>query len=578
MLDFAALPPEINSARMYSGAGSAPMLAAGSAWSQLAAEMRSAADSYSSVVSNLTSSGWQGPASMSMADAAAPYAAWMNSTAAQAEQTAAQAQAAVTAYESAFSMTVPPTVVTANRVQLATLVATNILGQNTPAIAATEANYARDVGPRRCGDVRLRRLLGDGFAADPVQPAGPDHQCDRPGRASRRNGASLRHLDRHRRQQLHQRLDGHRAVVDALGSHIILGLFVVIVIDDGANGFGHWLGRFRAGNLFELQFLFDDGGQRRNRGWAVQPAVHPAVAGGFQLPSRCEGRRSGTWAVEPVQSRCAGICWGSGCGWSRVGLVGFVGRNGRGDPRWGIVSAAQLVCGRPYQPDCLGARRHSAGAFGAGGRRPRRCCLADVKRDWAPASCGPEIRNASPTSDGTSARRRITDQGEVVMIDYAVLPPEINSARMYSGAGSTPMLSASTAWSQLASEMRSAAASYSSVIANLTGGSWQGPASTSMADAAAPYAAGMNTTAAQAEQTAAQAQAAAAAYESAFSMTVPPQVIAANRICWPRWWPITSWVRTLLRSRRLKPNTGKCGPRTPRRCMATPVPRRRPRS
>jgi PPE-repeat protein len=141
MLDFAALPPEINSARMYSGAGSAPMLAAGSAWSQLAAEMRSAADSYSSVVSNLTSSGWQGPASMSMADAAAPYAAWMNSTAAQAEQTAAQAQAAVTAYESAFSMTVPPPVVEANRVQLASLVATNVLGQNTPAIAANEAQY-----------------------------------------------------------------------------------------------------------------------------------------------------------------------------------------------------------------------------------------------------------------------------------------------------------------------------------------------------------------------------------------------------------------------------------------------------
>jgi PPE-repeat protein len=45
------------------------------------------------------------------------------------------------------------------------------------------------------------------------------------------------------------------------------------------------------------------------------------------------------------------------------------------------------------------------------------------------------------------------------MIDYAVLPPEINSARMYSGAGSAPMLSASAAWSQLAAEMRSAAAS-----------------------------------------------------------------------------------------------------------------------
>ncbi len=141
MIDYAVLPPEINSARMYSGAGSAPMLAAGAAWSQLATEMRSAAASYSSVVTNLTSGSWQGPASASMAAAAAPYAAWMNTTAAQAEQTAAQAQAAVSAYESAFSMTVPPAEIAANRTQLASLVADNVLGQNAPAIAATEAQY-----------------------------------------------------------------------------------------------------------------------------------------------------------------------------------------------------------------------------------------------------------------------------------------------------------------------------------------------------------------------------------------------------------------------------------------------------
>jgi len=142
MLDFAALPPEINSARMYSGAGSGPLLSAGAAWSQLAAEMRSAASAYSSIIDELTAGSWLGPASTSMASAAAPYAAWMNTTAAQAEQTAAQAQAAVSAYESAFSMTVPPAEIAANRAQLASLVATNLLGQNTPAIAATEALYS----------------------------------------------------------------------------------------------------------------------------------------------------------------------------------------------------------------------------------------------------------------------------------------------------------------------------------------------------------------------------------------------------------------------------------------------------
>jgi PPE-repeat protein len=141
-LDFGGLPPEINSARMYAGPGSGSMITAAASWEGLAADLRSQAASYSSVVSGLTSDGWRGPASASMAAAAAPYAAWMNTTAAQAEQAANQAKAAAAAYEAAFSATVPPPVIAANRAQLASLVATNFLGQNTPAIAATEVHYA----------------------------------------------------------------------------------------------------------------------------------------------------------------------------------------------------------------------------------------------------------------------------------------------------------------------------------------------------------------------------------------------------------------------------------------------------
>jgi PPE-repeat protein len=76
-----------------------------------------------------------------MSAAAAPYVAWMTATATQAEETANQARAAVAAYEAAFAATVPPPVIAANRTLLMTLIATNILGQNTPAIAATEAHY-----------------------------------------------------------------------------------------------------------------------------------------------------------------------------------------------------------------------------------------------------------------------------------------------------------------------------------------------------------------------------------------------------------------------------------------------------
>jgi PPE-repeat protein len=140
--DLGALPPEINSALMYAGPGSASMLAAAFAWSGLAAELNSAAMAYDAQVTTLTGDEWLGPASASMAQAAQPYVAWMSATASQAEHAATQAMAAAVAFERAFAATVHPAVVTANRTQLVQLVATNILGQNNAAIAATEAQYA----------------------------------------------------------------------------------------------------------------------------------------------------------------------------------------------------------------------------------------------------------------------------------------------------------------------------------------------------------------------------------------------------------------------------------------------------
>jgi PPE-repeat protein len=141
-MDFAILPPEVNSGRMYAGPGSGPMLAAATAWDGLAAELQSTAASYESAISELSGGPWLGPSSASMAAAAAPYMQWMTTTAAQAEQTATQAKAAAAAYEAAFAMTVPPPLIAANRSLLMTLIATNIFGQNTMAIAATETDYA----------------------------------------------------------------------------------------------------------------------------------------------------------------------------------------------------------------------------------------------------------------------------------------------------------------------------------------------------------------------------------------------------------------------------------------------------
>ena len=140
-MSFSLIPPEINSALMYQGAGSGPLLEAATAWDGLAADLEATATQYQTAVTNLTTGTWLGPSSTHMATAAEPYIAWLQTTAAEAAQTGAQAKAAAAAYQTAYSSMVPPPVIAANRAELTTLVSNNFLGQNTGAIAQNEANY-----------------------------------------------------------------------------------------------------------------------------------------------------------------------------------------------------------------------------------------------------------------------------------------------------------------------------------------------------------------------------------------------------------------------------------------------------
>jgi len=142
-MDYGALPPEVNSLRIYTGPGAGSLTAAASAWSTLAGELTSAVNGYQAVIDGLQSEQWIGPSSVTMAQSFKPYVAWMQSTAAQAEQSAGKVREAAAAYEAAFAATVPPPQIAENRALLATLVAGNIAGQNTAAIAATEAQYSQ---------------------------------------------------------------------------------------------------------------------------------------------------------------------------------------------------------------------------------------------------------------------------------------------------------------------------------------------------------------------------------------------------------------------------------------------------
>ncbi|OBK10382.1 PPE family protein [Mycobacterium asiaticum] len=170
---YAAFPPEINSGRMYTGPGAGPLLDAAAAWDGLATELQSKAAAYASVIQGLTSGPWVGPSSLAMAAAATPYVTWVSATATQAAQAATQAAAAAAAYETAFAAHVPPVDITANRNQLMSLVATNLFGQNTAAIAATEAQYgemwAQDA-------VAMDSYAGSSATASKVTPFGEPPQ------------------------------------------------------------------------------------------------------------------------------------------------------------------------------------------------------------------------------------------------------------------------------------------------------------------------------------------------------------------------------------------------------------------
>jgi PPE-repeat protein len=82
----------------------------------------------------------------------------------------------------------------------------------------------------------------------------------------------------------------------------------------------------------------------------------------------------------------------------------------------------------------------------------------------------------------------------------------------------------------LAAELNAAALSYEKVVTSLSSEEWLGAASLTMAQAVFPYVAWMRTAATQAEEAAVQARAAAAAYEAALSSSVPPPLVASNRM------------------------------------------------
>lgn len=179
-MDFGTLPPESSSGRMYSGLGAGSMVNAAKAWGVLAVQLKDVAVGYRSVISDMAL-GSQGVSATATIQAVAPYIAWLDATAAQARQTAIQANAAASAYGSAFASMVTPNMIEANRLQRISLAEMNCLGQISAAIADTDADYERmwvqDAAAmyayaRASADAsKLTPFSSPPLSSDPIEPA-----------------------------------------------------------------------------------------------------------------------------------------------------------------------------------------------------------------------------------------------------------------------------------------------------------------------------------------------------------------------------------------------------------------------
>jgi PPE-repeat protein len=165
-------------------------MAAATAWNNLAAELSSTAAQYESIITSLTTEQWTGAGSAAAATAAQPYVSWLNSTATAAETAGAQAMSSAGAYEAAFAGVVPPAVIAANRAQLAALVATNFLGINTPAIMATEAQYAAMWVQDSTTMLAYQAAAAVAGILDPLLPASPTTNPGAAGLQSAATGAA----------------------------------------------------------------------------------------------------------------------------------------------------------------------------------------------------------------------------------------------------------------------------------------------------------------------------------------------------------------------------------------------------
>jgi PPE-repeat protein len=138
---FSAFPPEVNAGQLMAGDQGASIAAAVAAYEALSAALIEEGARMGTTAGTTAATGWEGVGGAAMVSTAMPYVAALEALAGWVQQSAASAAAIEQAYAVTKAAMIQVPICTTNRTSQAGLVATNVIGQNSPAIIGLDTEY-----------------------------------------------------------------------------------------------------------------------------------------------------------------------------------------------------------------------------------------------------------------------------------------------------------------------------------------------------------------------------------------------------------------------------------------------------